>query len=299
MISKTPRFSNNLAPRRCLAALCVVATTLVVSCGGQSSGTSNSNGNGNGSGNGPQQGQDAGGTASFAISGAYNAQILTGAASPSEFITFLTTEGRWYALYYLRNNQYDVYPDIYTGTVTPTSASSATVAFQATQGLSSQVNHGNANITGGSSSSFHLELAGLTMPISNSSTIDPQYLPTLEGIEDEWDGYLKDGKSNAEPAIKLKFSSTGDLISNSSYANCSLDLKLSLKSASNHPYYSADLSLGGDTTLCARVRQNEGTPVHMTGIGLIYKSPAVGKTKRLELILTDSSGSGISFRGDQ
>jgi hypothetical protein len=37
----------------------------------------------------------------------------------------------------------------------------------------------------------------------------------------------------------------------------------------------------------------------MTGVGFIYKSPAVGKTKRLELILTDSSGSGISFRGDK
>ena len=136
------------------------------------------------------------------------------------------------------------------------------------------------------------------MPISNSSTVDPKYLATLAEIGGDWDGALKDGWSNAEPAIKLKFASTGELISDSSYANCKLVLKLSLKSASNRPYYSADLSLEGDGTLCARIKQNKGKPVQMTGIGFIYDSPIAAK-KRLELILTDSTGSGISFRGDK
>jgi hypothetical protein len=36
----------------------------------------------------------------------------------------------------------------------------------------------------------------------------------------------------------------------------------------------------------------------MTGIGFIHASTVAGK-RRLELILTDSTGSGISFRGDQ
>ena len=114
-----------------------------------------------------------------------------------------------------------------------------------------------------------------------------------------WVGDLKDSQSVADTGLTLGFSDAGILTSGGSYATCVLALQLTPQSVSSNPYYAASLQISGDTTTCGRVARNGGNALSMTGIGLIHASPVVGKTKRLELILTDTTGSGISFRGDQ
>ncbi len=39
--------------------------------------------------------------------------------------------------------------------------------------------------------------------------------------------------------------------------------------------------------------------VELSGVGFIHASPVVGKEWRLDLMLVDGTGSGISFRGDR
>ena len=54
-------------------------------------------------------------------------------------------------------------------------------------------------------------------------------------------------------------------------------------------------SVGG---ICARTK-DQINGVNLNGVAVIYKSPLAGSTSRLDLIVVDSTGSGISFRGDR
>lgn len=289
MISITPRFSNNLAPRRCLAALCVVATTLVVSCGGQSSGTSNSNGQG--------QTPDGGGTASLAMAGAYQGSVnYSGIPYTSDFLSFLTPGGDWYGLYFLTTTTASVYPDIYFGKVAATSPSSATISNLKASQFGKAVTTGSATISGSSVSNYSISLAGINLAISQPTNFAPTAIATSTGIAGSWVGGLRDSQNTADPTMTLRFSADGTLTSTSSYALCPLNIRLTQVSESAHPYYTARLEIPR-TSFCPRTPVTSAT---LDGIAFIHAAPPEsGKTKRLEIIVVDASGSGISFRGDQ
>ncbi|MDH4478977.1 MAG: hypothetical protein QE283_03775 [Rhodoferax sp.] len=296
MISKTPRFSDNLAPRRCLVALCVVATTLVVSCGGQSSGTSNSNSNGNGQ----QQGQDGGGTASFTMSGAYSG---TAAGNASEFVSFITPDQRLYALFALQigdKEKLDVYPIIYTGSVNTTGNTSATVASLNSFQNQDNLRQGTAAISGTSATAHTLSLSNLYIPTLNAN---PQFNVLAAGAtanaQGTWTGTWADGLNGAiARSVNLTLAGTfpGPYTAQTGFGSCT-DMALTITRATDATtalYFSAQV----DIHPAINCRWSLTTTKTLTGIGFIHDSPVTPK-KRLELILTDTSGSGISFRGDQ
>ena len=280
--------------RRWATAVCLVAGTLLSSCGGQSSGTVNT------AGSGDLQNPGGNGTTSLAMAGAYQASVTyTGNAYTSDFVSFLTPAGAWYGLYFLKTSSASVYPDIYTGAVTATRASSASISPLKASQFGKTVTTGSATISGSSALSYHIDLSGINLANSQPASFSPNAIATLTGIAGSWVGDLKDSQSVADTGLTLGFSDAGTLTSGGSYATCVLGLQLTPQSLAGKPYYSASLQISGDSTTCGRVSRNGGSTVSMTGIGLIHASPLSGKTKRLELILTDSTGSGISFRGDQ
>ena len=285
----------NLATvRRWATAACLVAGTLLSSCGGQSSGTAST------AGSGDLQTPGANNTASLAMAGAYQGSVTyTGNPYTSDFVSFLTPAGAWYGLYFLKTSNASVYPDIYTGSVAVTSTSSATISSLKASQFGKTVTTGSAAISGSSALSYRIDLSGINLANSQPASFSPNAIATLTGISGSWVGDLKDSQSIADTALTLGFSDAGTLTSGGSYATCTLALQLTAQSAASNPYYAANLQISGDSTTCSRVSRNGGSTVSMTGIGFIHASPVSGKTKRLELILTDSTGSGISFRGDQ
>ena len=277
--------------RHWATAACLVAGTLLTSCGGQSSGTAGSDAQQNSGGNN---------TASLAMAGAYQSSVTyTGNAYTSDFVSFLTPAGAWYGLYFLKTSSASVYPDIYTGAVTATSASSASISPLKASQFGKTVTTGSATISGSSALSYHIDLSGINLANSQPASFSPNGIATVTGIAGSWVGDLKDSQSVADTGLTLGFSDAGTLTSGGSYATCVLGLQLTPQSLASKPYYSASLQISGDSTTCSRVSRNGGNTVSMTGIGFIHESPVSGKTKRLELILTDTTGSGISFRGDQ
>ena len=275
------------------AGCCLVTGALLVSCGGQSSGTITTT-------DGSPQNSGGGSTPSLAMEGAYQGSVTyVGNAYPSDFISFLTPAGAWYGLYFLTTSSASVYPDIYTGALSATSTSSATISPLKASQFGKTVTTGSAAITGSSALNYRIDLTGINLANSQPASFSPSAITTLTGIGGSWVGDLKDSQSVADTGLTLGFSDAGILTSGGSYATCVLALQLTPQSVSSNPYYAASLQISGDTTTCGRVARNGGNALSMTGIGLIPASPVVGKTKRLELILTDTTGSGISFRGDQ
>lgn len=277
--------------RRWAATSCVMAGTLLSSCGGQSSGPSNTAGL-------DSQNMGENSTISLAMAGAYQGTVkYSGNPYNSDFLSFITPAGAWYGLYFLKTSSASVYPDIYTGKVTATSTSSATITPLKASQFGKMVSTGSATISGSSALSYHIDLSGIGLANSQPASFSPNAITTFTGIGGSWVGDLKDSQSVADTGLTLGFSEAGALTTGGSYATCTLALQLTLQSPTSNPYYAASLQISGDTTTCGRVSRNSGTTVSMNGIGFIH-APSPG-IKRLELILTDTTGSGISFRGDQ
>jgi len=267
------------------ALACAVA--LLTACGGQGSSTTSS-------GN-----QNTGGQSSTLAGGYQGTVSSAGNACTSDFVSFVTPSLVWYALYYLRNCDASIYPAIFKGQLSSVSTSSASIAspgltaFQFGNGLTT----GGATLSNASASGYQIALSGITL---TNNQVDPSFQPTkmatLATPTGDWAGTLTDNLSSASTNLTLTFDSggSGTFTSNSSYANCPLALTLTPESQTSNPYFSAALSIAANTG-CARTPAS--TAITMSGIGFIH-APSAG-TKRLELILTDTSGSGLSFRGDQ
>jgi len=286
MTSSPPLLTQHPARRRWAAALLLAAVSLLAACGGQSSGTA---------GNGPQSGQNGSGDSSFAMSGAYQGSVTyLGVPYTSDFLSFLTPDGDWYGLYFLTTTSASVYPDIYTGKVFANSASSATIASLKASQFGKPVTTGSAEISGSSALNYNISLTGINLANSQAASFSPNHIPTLSGISGVWEGGLRDSQNTADPTMNLSFSEDGT--STSSYAHCPLNIKLTQASGSTHPYYMARVEIPL-TSFCPR------TPVIssvLEGIAFIHAAPpATGKSRRLEIIVVDGSGSGISFRGDK
>ena len=286
MTSSPPSMTNASARGRWAAALLLAAVTLLAACGGQSSGTA---------GNGPQPGQNGSGDSSFAMSGAYQGSVTyLGVPYTSDFLSFLTPYGDWYGLYFLTTTSASVYPDIYTGKVFANSASSATIASLKASQFGKPVTTGSAEISGSSALNYKVSLTGINLANSQAASFSPNYIPTFTGINGVWEGGLRDSQNTADPTMNLSFSEDGT--STSSYAHCPLTIKLTQASGSAHAYFTARVEIPL-TSFCPR------TPITsalLEGIAFIHAAPpGSGKSRRLEIIAVDKTGSGISFRGDQ
>lgn len=289
------------------ATVCALAAALLISCGGQTYPPAQDNGPGQSNG-GSGAGGTGGGTPALAITGAYQ-----GTLNASDFVSFLTPapELAWYGLYYLQTNgNVSIYPDIYRGSFSNVTTNSASIAqlsaFQfsthmAPGGLT-HLSTGTASISGVSAANYQVALNGITLTNNQSNPgFSAAAIPSYAVLPGTWTGTLTDNEVSASAVVSLTFDGSGALSNGTSFANCPLApsaLKLTTASVPATPYYTARLEIA-KTTLCRRTELNTDQATVLTGIGFIHDSPVPGKSKRLEIILTDPTGSGISFRGDQ
>jgi len=285
-------------------AFCLAAA-LLMSCGGQTS--SNPTGNEAASNNGGSGSVGSGtNTANVSLVGAFQASLYD-----SDFVGFLTPspESGFYGLYYLQTNgKLSIYPDIYRGLVSGVTNSSASVnsmsVFQFSthmvNGSPTHLSTGSASISGSSAANYQISLSGITL---NNNQTNPNFsanaMTSYAGLQGSWTGTLTDNDISASAGLTLTFDASGALSGSISYAHCPLTLSLTPAQASGDtPYYAAHLEIA-PTTGCKRSEGNNNQTTVLSGIGFIHASPVSGRSKRLEIILTDSTGSGISFRGDQ
>ncbi len=276
----------------CMTA-CGLAAAMLMSCGGQSSGSAPDNGPGqNGGGGG------GGGAPSLAMAGAYQG---TAAGSSSEFVSFVTPDLHWYLLYALQASDPHVYPIIFTGLVqTPVSTAAAITTVKAFQ-FQDTLRSGSATVSGSSGAAHTLATSGLSIPTLNAS---PQFtaatMATTGDAHGTWVGTWADGLDGSihlNTALTLSGTAPNPSTAQTSYGLCT-GIALTLTPATDAgtaPYFVALADIPA-VTGCQR-NPTVGPAKRLTGIAFIH-APSVG-VERLEIILTDSTGSGISFRGDQ
>jgi len=288
-------FQSQLSKRAlgCVAA-CGLAAALLASCGGQTSSSPASNGSGQSAGG------SGGGTApGLAIAGAYQG---TAAGSSSEFVSFVTPDLHLYLLYALQVSDPHVYPIIYTGLAQTPVSTTATLPTLKSFQYPNNLRSGSATVTGNSASAHTLALTNLSIA---TLTTSPQFaataMATTADAQGTWTGTWADGLDGSirtSTNLSLVGTAPNPSTAQTGFGNCSA-IALTLTPATDAgstPYFVARADIAAATG-CLRNPAPSYTPTTLTGIAFIH-APSAG-VKRLEIILTDSTGSGISFRGDQ
>jgi len=263
------------------------AVALLTACGGQGSATSPTN----------SPGTLTNGSQSSTLAGGYQGTVPYSDYN-SEFVSFVTPSLDWYALYYLQTTTvHPIYPIIIKGHLNSITSDSATInspGLTVFQYSEPKLSSGGARITNASAQEYKLDLNGIKLPTSVDLSVQATTMTTYTTLAGPWEGSLTDNFAGyADLPLTFSSSVNGTFTSNkTSYANCPVEFTLTPESQTSRPYFSAVVSIAANTG-CSR------TPGTMSGIGFIHASTLSGRTRRLELILTDGTGSGLSFRGDQ
>ncbi|MSQ76001.1 MAG: hypothetical protein EXR34_09590 [Rhodoferax sp.] len=228
------------------------------------------------------------------LAGAY-----TGTLYDKSFVSFVTASAfpqiNWYALYFFGTGAADIIPVIYSGSAALGNSGAATVAAVREFGSSPAVRTGSASITAASLQAYALSMSNLTAPNNQAMAPNTSAVVTSASISGSWSGVWSDNINTAiNAAAALQFNDALTAIVR--FGNCDRTLQLTPATASASPYFAVSAAVDVQN-LCPRTPGNSAAS--LSGVAFVYPSPLVGKTRRLELVVVDSTGSGFSFRGDQ
>ena len=232
-------------------------------------------------------------TTATVLSGVYQG-TASASAGPQEFVSAITPAGKFYAMYF-----WSSIPDIYAGTVTLGVNGNATVS--ALRAFQNGANAGpyTATVTEASSTSYVLSPVGFSVRTPNS--VSAAALSTTSDLSaSPWTGTWSDSALvGALGNQSLTFDSTGLLSNFNFYSSCKsayTTTTLSVQPITGASLYNVTLNIP-QITGCVRT---ETSAVEMTGVAFIYPLTTVpGKTQRLDMVMVDSTGSGITFRGER
>lgn len=228
------------------------------------------------------------------LAGAY-----TGTLYDKSFVSFVTASAypqiNWYALYYFDTGSAAIIPVIYSGSAALGSSGAATVAMVREFGSSAAVRTGSASITAASVQAYQLSMSNLSAPNNQAMAPNTSAVVTDASISGTWSGVWSDNINAASnAAASVQFDAA--LAATVNFGGCSRTLRLASATASAGHYFfvTADVPV---QTGCPRTPG--ASAASLSGLAFVYPSPLDGKTRRLELVVVDSTGSGFSFRGDQ
>ena len=228
------------------------------------------------------------------LAGAY-----TGTLYDKSFVSFVTASAspqiNWYALYYFDTGAAAIIPVIYSGSAALGSSGAATVAMVREFGSSAAVRTGSASITAASVQAYQLSMSNLSAPNNQAMAPNTSAVVTDASISGTWSGVWSDNINAASnAAASVQFDAA--LAATVNFGGCSRTLRLASATASAGHYFfvTADVPV---QTGCPRTPG--ASAASLSGLAFVYPSPLAGKTRRLELVVVDSTGSGFSFRGDQ
>jgi len=220
--------------------------------------------------------------------------VYGGSFDGHEFVSAVTPGSDWFALYFL-----STIPEIYSGKIILGLNQLASIpspgvrAFQNGNLLS-----GGARFVGASADQYNLSLDGFTSADAKALSFNASTVLAIGSLPGSWTGTWADSFNNKTRAASvLNFSPSGVTTSFDFFSICerpgSMPV-LSLTSLSDG-IYSVKLQIP-QITACDR------TPIvalELNGVAFVHASSLPGKTLRLDLIAVDSTGSGVSFRGDR
>jgi len=238
-----------------------------------------------------------------------DATVLQGAyqARPGEkdFVSFVTPDNTWYALYFLATDPTAVVlPAIFSGLITPGQDGAADIPdLRIFTNATPQLSSSSGTFSAASSQSY--EFVG-------PSTVNGQPLPTVVAsalatsadLSGTWTGTWADSKTNSTRTDGfMTFGTAAQPTAWNFFSSCpgstlSLTPALYTQSGtgSGQTFFQATLVIPPHT-FCVR-SASKVDPVELTGVAFIHASPVAGK-RRLDLVLVEDNGSGISFRGEQ
>ena len=228
------------------------------------------------------------------LAGAY-----TGTLYDKSFVSFVTASAspqiNWYALYYFDTGSAAIIPVIYSGSAALGSSGAATVAVVREFGSSAAVRTGSASITAASVQAYALSMSNLTAPNNQAMAPNTSAVVTSASISGTWSGVWSDNINAASnPAASVQFDAA--LAATVNFGGCSRTIRLASATASASTYFAVTAEVPVQTN-CPR--NTSASALSLSGVAFVYPSPLAGKTRRLELVVVDSTGSGFSFRGDQ
>ena len=228
------------------------------------------------------------------LAGAY-----TGTLYNKSFVSFVTASAfpqiNWYALYFFDTGSAAIIPVIYSGSAALGNSGVATVAVVREFGSSAAVRTGSASITAASVQAYQLSMSNLSAPDNQAMAPNTSAVVTDASISGTWSGVWSDNINAASnPAASVQFDAA--LAATVNFGSCSRTIRLTPATASASPYFAASAEVPVQTN-CPR--NTSASALSLSGVAFVYPSPLAGKTRRLELVVVDSTGSGFSFRGDQ
>jgi len=228
------------------------------------------------------------------LAGAY-----TGTLYDKSFVSFVTASAspqiNWYALYYFDTGSAAIIPVIYSGSAALGNSGAATVAVVREFGSSAAVRTGSASITAASVQAYQLSMSNLSAPNNQALAPNTSAVVTDASISGTWSGVWSDNINTAiNAAASVRFDAA--LAATVNFGGCSRTIRLASATASASPYFAVTAEVPVQTG-CPRTPG--ASAVSLSGVAFVYPSPIAGKTRRLELVVVDSTGSGFSFRGDQ
>lgn len=228
------------------------------------------------------------------LAGAY-----TGTLYNKSFVSFVTASAfpqiNWYALYFFDTGSAAIIPVIYSGSAALGNSGVATVAVVREFGSSAAVRTGSASITAASVQAYQLSMSNLSAPNNQALAPNTSAVVTDASISGTWSGVWSDNINTAiNAAASVQFDAA--LAATVNFGSCSRTIRLASATASASPYFAVTAEVPVQTN-CPR--NTSASAVSLSGVAFVYPSPIAGKTRRLELVVVDSTGSGFSFRGDQ
>ncbi len=228
------------------------------------------------------------------LAGAY-----TGTLYNKSFVSFVTASAfpqiNWYALYFFDTGSAAIIPVIYSGSASLGNSGVATVAVVREFGSSAAVRTGSASITAASVQAYQLSMSNLSAPNNQAMAPNTSAVVTDASISGTWSGVWSDNINAASnAAASVQFDAA--LAATVNFGGCSRTIRLASATASASPYFAVTAEVPVQTN-CPR--NTSASALSLSGVAFVYPSPLAGKTRRLELVVVDSTGSGFSFRGDQ
>jgi len=228
------------------------------------------------------------------LAGAY-----TGTPYDKSFVSFVTASAfpqiNWYALYFFDTGSAAIIPVIYSGSAALGNSGVATVAVVREFGSSAAVRTGSASITAASVQAYQLSMSNLSAPDNQAMAPNTSAVVTDASISGTWSGVWSDNINAASnAAASVQFDAA--LAATVNFGGCSRTIRLASATASASPYFAVTAEVPVQTN-CPR--NTSASALSLSGVAFVYPSPLAGKTRRLELVVVDSTGSGFSFRGDQ
>lgn len=228
------------------------------------------------------------------LAGAY-----TGTLYDKSFVSFVTASAspqiNWYALYFFDTGSAAIIPVIYTGSAALGSSGVATVAAVREFGASAAVSTGSASITAASVQAYALSMSNLSAPNNQAMAPNTSAVVTSASISGTWSGVWSDNiNTSINSSASVQFDAA--LAATVNFGSCSRTIRLASATASASPYFAVTAEVPVQTG-CPRTPR--ASAASLSGVAFVYPSPLAGKTRRLELVVVDITGSGFSFRGDQ